>query len=57
VAARRCGYASSDLRLQAWVNRSADETTKRPAVLFLHEGFAFGAPDDWDVSPSARTLH
>jgi dipeptidyl aminopeptidase/acylaminoacyl peptidase len=47
-------YASGDLRLKAWVNRPADGTGKRPAVLFLHGGFAFGAPEDWDVSRPYR---
>jgi hypothetical protein len=26
-----------------------DNDSKRPAVLFLHGGFAFGAPDDWNI--------
>jgi dienelactone hydrolase len=47
-------YMSGELRLKAWVNRRADEDRKRPAVLFLHGGFAFGAPDDWDVSQPYR---
>jgi dipeptidyl aminopeptidase/acylaminoacyl peptidase len=47
-------YSSGDLRLKAWVNRPADESRKRAAVLFLHGGFAFGAPDDWDVSRPYR---
>jgi dienelactone hydrolase len=46
-------YASGELRLKAWVNRPADENRKRPAVLFLHGGFAFGA-EDWDVSRPYR---
>jgi dipeptidyl aminopeptidase/acylaminoacyl peptidase len=36
------------------VNRPADGTGKRPAVLFLHGGFAFGAPEDWDASQPYR---
>ena len=47
-------YVSGELRLKAWVNRPADEHRKRPAILFLHGGFAFGAPDDWDVSQPYR---
>src|SRR6516225_4866675 len=46
-------YVSGELRLKAWVNRPADGDRKRPAVLFLHGGFAFGA-EDWDVSRSYR---
>jgi dipeptidyl aminopeptidase/acylaminoacyl peptidase len=47
-------YVSGKLRLKAWVNRPADKDRKHPAVLFLHGGFAFGAPDDWDVSQPYR---
>jgi dipeptidyl aminopeptidase/acylaminoacyl peptidase len=47
-------YVSGELRLKAWVNRPVAEGPKRPAVLFLHGGFAFGAPDDWDVSQAYR---
>jgi dienelactone hydrolase len=47
-------YVSGELRLKAWVNRPAVADPKRPAVLFLHGGFAFDAPDDWDVSQSYR---
>jgi dienelactone hydrolase len=47
-------YDSGELRLKAWVNRPSDVDRKRPAVLFLHGGFAFGAPDDWDVSQPYR---
>jgi len=47
-------YVSDELRLKAWINRPADKDGKRPAVLFLHGGFAFGAPDDWDVSQPYR---
>jgi dienelactone hydrolase len=46
-------YVSGDLRLKAWVNRPADEGSKRPAVLFLHGGFAFGL-EDWTVSQPYR---
>jgi dipeptidyl aminopeptidase/acylaminoacyl peptidase len=47
-------YVSGDLRLKAWVNRPADETRKRPAVLFLHGGYTFDYPDDWDISQPYR---
>jgi dienelactone hydrolase len=46
-------YGGGDLRLRAWVNRPADESRKRPAILFLHGGFAFGL-DDWDLSQPYR---
>jgi dipeptidyl aminopeptidase/acylaminoacyl peptidase len=47
-------YPSGELRLRAWVKRPADEGRKHPAVLFLHGGFAFDSPDDWDVSQPYR---
>jgi dipeptidyl aminopeptidase/acylaminoacyl peptidase len=47
-------YVSGELRLKAWVNRPPADSPKRPAVLFLHGGFAFDAPDDWDVSQAYR---
>jgi dipeptidyl aminopeptidase/acylaminoacyl peptidase len=46
-------YPSGDLRLKAWVNRPADASRKRPAVLFLHGGFAFGA-EDWELTEPFR---
>jgi dipeptidyl aminopeptidase/acylaminoacyl peptidase len=46
-------YPSGDLRLRAWVNRPAEEGRRRPAVLFLHGGFAFDR-DDWAVSQPYR---
>jgi dienelactone hydrolase len=46
-------YRSGDLRLKAWVNRPADESRKRPAILFLHGGFAFGR-EDWDLAQPYR---
>jgi len=40
-------YVSGKLQLKSWVNRPAPGGPPKPAVLFLHGGFAFGA-DDWD---------
>jgi acetyl esterase/lipase len=45
-------YQSGGLRLKAWVHRQPGEQ-KKPAVLFLHGGFAF-APEDWDQSQPFR---
>ena len=47
-------YPSGALRLKAWVSHPDDPGRKHPAVLFLHGGFAFGYPDDWDVSKPYR---
>jgi dienelactone hydrolase len=40
-------YKSGGLQLKAWVDRPPAGGPLKPAVLFLHGGFAFGA-DDWD---------
>jgi dipeptidyl aminopeptidase/acylaminoacyl peptidase len=42
--AREVAYESAGLKLRAWV--SLEGKTKRPAVMFLHGGFAF-ALEDW----------
>ena len=49
-------YTSSELKLKAWVSHPADEKRKSPAVLFLHGGFAFDYPDDWNVSQPYRDV-
>lgn len=46
-------FDSGDLVLKAWINEPSDATTKHPAVLFLHGGFAFG-PEDWEESRPFR---
>jgi dipeptidyl aminopeptidase/acylaminoacyl peptidase len=47
-------YASGGLTLKGWLSDNAGGGAKRPAVVFLHGGFAFGA-DDWaDAAPFAR---
>ena len=47
-------YTSGELKLKAWVSHPADEKRKSPAVLFLHGGFAFDYPEDWNVSQPYR---
>jgi pimeloyl-ACP methyl ester carboxylesterase len=44
---RELPYQSGNLRLRAWVSEAPAGGRRRPAVLFLHGGFAFGA-DDWE---------
>jgi dienelactone hydrolase len=45
-------YASGDLRLIAWVSRDpGDGQKKKPAVLFLHGGFAFDFQDWQQAKP------
>jgi dienelactone hydrolase len=47
-------FPSGDLRLKAWVNPPPDgEQAKKPAVLFLHGGFAFDVTD-WDQAAPFR---
>lgn len=50
---REVPYLSGNLRLRAWVNAPPPDGQKRPAVLFLHGGFAFGA-EDWEQSKPFR---
>ena len=45
-------YPSGKLRLKAWINPPAG-AGKRPAVLFLHGGWAFG-DEDWDMAQPFR---
>ena len=40
-------YTSGTLRLKAWVDKPVAGAAQKPAVLFLHGGFAFG-DGDWD---------
>jgi len=46
-------YVSGGLRLKAWVNPPAADANKRPAVLYLHGGWAFGE-DDWEQAQPFR---
>jgi acetyl esterase/lipase len=50
--AKEVEYQSGGLRLKAWVNQASGEPRK-PAVLFLHGGFAFGV-EDWDQTQPFR---
>src|SRR6266852_1207582 len=51
--AKEIDYVSGDLRLKAWVSRDPGGNEKKPAVLFLHDGFAFGL-DDWNMAQPFR---
>jgi len=53
LGVREVGYTSGGLGLKAWVSEAPPEGGKRPAVLFLHGGFAFGA-DDWEQAQPFR---
>lgn len=51
--AKEMEYTSGGLRLRAWVSSAPPAGVRRPAVLFLHGGFAFGA-DDWQQTQPYR---
>jgi dienelactone hydrolase len=48
---RQIDYTSGGLKLKAWVNDPPPGGGRRPAVLFLHGGFAFGAGDYEEIEP------
>ena len=46
-------YGSGGLRLKAYLSRPSSDDRKRPAVLVLHGGFAFGE-GQWDMARQFR---
>jgi dipeptidyl aminopeptidase/acylaminoacyl peptidase len=52
-SARAISYASGKLKLKAWVSAPPPDGQRRPAVLFLHGGFAFGN-GDWEMTAPYR---
>jgi dipeptidyl aminopeptidase/acylaminoacyl peptidase len=50
--AKEVEYQSGDLRLRAWMNETSSEPRK-PAILYLHGGFAFGL-EDWEQAQPFR---
>ncbi len=46
-------YSSGALTLRAWVSDPPTNGQRRPAVLFLHGGFAFGE-EDWEMTKPYR---
>jgi poly(3-hydroxybutyrate) depolymerase len=50
ASAIEVSFPSGGLTLKGWMSRPADRpSASRPAVLFLHGGFAFG-PEDWEMT-------
>jgi len=47
-------YTSGDLKLKGWLSSSVADGKKRPAVVFLHGGWAFGDGDWEDAEPFAK---
>jgi len=57
VGAVAMPYQSGDLRLTAIVGPTANNGVKKPAVVFLHGGFAYGdspGDSDWEMSKPYR---
>ncbi len=51
--ARQVTYRSGNLSLRAFVDPDPGDARKRPAVLFLHGGFAYG-DGDWEMPQAYR---
>jgi dipeptidyl aminopeptidase/acylaminoacyl peptidase len=47
-------YPSGDLKLKGWLSANAGDGKKRPAVVYLHGGWAFGVRDWEDAEPFVR---
>ena len=54
VGVKRVEFTSGDLRLKGWLSADAHDGKKRPAVVFLHGGWAFGDGDWEDAEPFAK---
>ena len=52
-SAREVSYTSNGVDLTAWLSRAVASGAKRPAVLFLHGGFAFSV-EDWEMASPFR---
>jgi dipeptidyl aminopeptidase/acylaminoacyl peptidase len=47
-------YTSGDLKLKGWLSVHRDDGKKRPAVIYLHGGWAFDAGDWDDAEPFVK---
>ncbi len=47
-------YTSGDLKLKGWLSADVGDGKKRPAVVYLHGGWAFGSGDWEDADPFAK---
>jgi dipeptidyl aminopeptidase/acylaminoacyl peptidase len=52
---RQVEYTSTDLKLKGWLSEDAGDSKKRPAVVYLHGGWSFGAADWQDAEPFAKS--
>ncbi len=54
LGVKQVEYMSGNLKLKGWLSVDSGDVKKRPAVVYLHGGWAFGA-DDWeDAKPFAK---
>src|SRR4051812_40957818 len=44
-------YTSGDLNLKGWLSAGAGDGKRRPAVVYMHGGWAYGAGDWEDAEP------
>lgn len=54
AGAKQVEYPSRELRLKGWLSADSGDGAKRPAVVYLHGGFAFGEGDWEDAEPFAK---
>ena len=50
---REVQYSSADMKLKGWLSVEPADGRRRPAVVYLHGGFSFGAEDWQDAAPFA----
>jgi dipeptidyl aminopeptidase/acylaminoacyl peptidase len=51
---KEVAYTSGDLKLKGWLSADPSDGKKRPAVVYLHGGWAFGDGDWEDAEPFAK---
>lgn len=51
---REVEFTSGDLKLKGWLSADPNDGSKRPAVVYLHGGWAFGDGDWEDAEPFAK---
>ncbi len=54
VGVKLVEYTSGDLKLKGWLSANANDGKKRPAVVYLHGGWAFGDGDWEDAEPFVK---
>ena len=54
TGAKEVTYTSGELQLKGWLSADSGDGEKRPAVVYLHGGWAFGDGDWEDAEPFAK---